>query len=230
LASVLKKDKFTTAPLFSFQNLEEKARTILDDASRRAEEIVARAEQEGRRRAAKIEAAAMPAGREQGRREAFEQAREQAARVAKEETRQNCLSLQQSLSAALAEFDENKRRMLALAEKGLLELALAVARRVCKHHAGASSKTARANSARLVEMVKHETDVELRINPADVETVKKSVPELLSATERLAHVEITPDPAVTRGGCILQARDGTIDATLETQLDRAAAALLDVES
>ncbi len=226
MAGVLRREKFSSRPAFSFQDLEGKARSILDEARAQARRIVAEAEEEGRRRAARLEQEAAPRGREEGRRQAFEQAREEAAKTAMEETRQDYVHLGEALRAGLEAFEENKRRLLATAECGLLELALAIARRVCKHDVGTSSEAARANAAALLEMVEHESDLELHLDPADCETLRSAVSELAASTERLAHVELVADPAVTRGGCRLQTRNGTIDASLETQLDQIAAALV----
>lgn len=226
MAGVLRHEKFCSSPAFSFEDLERQARSLLDQARAQARRILAEAEQQARRRATQLEQEAAPRGREKGRREAFEQAREEAARVTREEARQDCAKLSQALTAGLAAFDQNKRRLLAMAESGVLELALAIARRVCKHDVGASSDAARANATALLEMVKHESDLALHLNPADHETLRTAVPELLASANRLGHVELVSDPAVERGGCLLQSRHGTIDATLETQLDRVAAALV----
>jgi flagellar assembly protein FliH len=108
----------------------------------------------------------------------------------------------------------------------MLELALAIARQVCKHDAGTSSEAARANAAALLKMVKHESDLVLHLNPADYETLQRAAPELRTSIDRLAHVELAADPTVERGGCVLEGHHGTVDARLETQLDRVAAALL----
>ncbi len=226
MAGVLRRKKFCSSPAFSFQDLEGEAKSIVDEARQEARRIVAEAEERGRRRAAQLEREAIPRSRKQGRREAFEQAREEASRVAMEEARQNYTQLCQALTAGLETFERNKRRLLATAESGLLELALAIGRRVCKHDVAASSQAARANAAALLEMVKHESDLELHLNPADLQTLSAAANEAVVAADRLAHVELVADPAVDRGGCVLKSRTGTIDARLETQLDRVAAALV----
>ena len=225
MAGVLRREKFCSSSAFSFQDLEGQARSIVDEARREARRLLAEAEEQGRRRAAQLEREAIPRGREQGRREAFEQGREEAARVAMEEARQNYSQLCRALTAGLEAFESDKRRLLATAESGLLELALATARRVCKHDVATSTEAARANAAALLELVKHESDLELHLNPADYQMLRTAASEAIAAADRLAHVELVADPAVDRGGCVLESRDGTIDATLETQLDRVAAAL-----
>jgi flagellar assembly protein FliH len=224
---VLRPAKLASGPAFSFEDLEGKARAILDQAHAQARRIVAEAKEEGRRHAAQLEKEAYPRGLEQGRRQGFEQARAEAADTALQEARQDLAQLVQALAAGLEAFEDSKRRLLASAECGLLELALAIARRVCKHDVGMSSAAACANARALLAMVRHEDDLELHVDPADYEKLRQTMPELVAATGRLAHVDVVADAAVGRGGCVLHTRDGTIDASVETQLDRVAAALVE---
>ncbi len=226
MAGVLRREKFVSRSAFSFEDLEGKARAVLDQARQQAQQIVARAEEEGRRRAAELEKEAYPRGLEEGRRQGFEQTRAEAAEAALQEARQDLAQLAQALAGGLEAFEGSRHRLLATAECGLLDVALAIARRVCKHDVGASSAAARANARALLEMVKHEDDLKLHLNPAEYDRLHQAVPELVASTDRLAHVGVVADPAVERGGCVLHTRDGTIDASLETQLERVATALL----
>jgi flagellar assembly protein FliH len=226
VAGIFRPERFSSAPAFSFADLEHKARAYLDKTHAEARQILAQAEAEARKRAARIEAAARPRAVEQGRREGLEQARREARKIALHEARDELARLRDAVTQALGAFDDSKRRLLAIAERGMLELALAVARRVCKRVAGASSEAARANARALLEMVKHEADLQIHLNPAECESLRQALPELVASAEQLAHVEIVSDAKVPRGGCLLHSRNGTIDAALESQLERVSAALL----
>lgn len=225
MAGVLRREQFSSKAVFSFQDVEGQARAVLERAQAEARQIVARAEQEGRRRSAELEAQGLPRGLEQGQREGLAQARREAAQTALQEARQGISRLAEALQESLAAFDAGKRHLLACAERGMIALALAVARRVCKHDAGASSEAALANARALLNMVKHEHDLRLHLSPAECDTLRQAAPELFASVGRLGHVEIVADSSVARGGCVLHGRDGTIDASLERQLDRVAEAL-----
>ena len=226
MAGVLRREKFNSIPAFSFADLEHQARAILEEAHAQARRIVAEAEEEGRRRAAVLEQAAKPRGYETGRREAYEQTRAEAAQAAMEEARREYTGLSVALTSGLAEFEQDKRRMLAIAEGGIIALAVAIARRVCKHAAAADSATARENVRALLEMVKHENDIQLHLNPAECDTMQAALPDMVEACNNMAHVQLLPDPNVAKGDCLLKTHNGMIDATLDTQLDRIASALL----
>lgn len=226
MAGILRRETVSSTPAFSFPDLESDARAIIDQARRQAVDILAKAESEARQRGVRIEREAHARGAETGRREGTEQARVEALETARRDARDELNSLSRTLREALAEFEDNKRRLLAQAECGVIDLALSIARRVCKHDVGASSESALANARAVLEMARHERDPELRMNPADRDLLGDALPEVIAAVEGLEHVGIVADGEIDRGGCVLCTRAGTIDASIETQLDRVAQALV----
>jgi len=229
---VIRRESVPNTPLFSFRDVEREAEQIRAAARAEAERLIA----EGRRRAAALEQEvhqqaerqrrdayqqALAAGREDGRRQAHAEARQAAAAAAQEEIKR----LTAALQAALAEFDRQKRTLLAAAESGLIELSLAIARRVCKCLGASSVEPARANAQALLELVKHQADVVVHFHPQDHALIQATAADFIREVSALRHVTLCADPTVPRGGCVLHSRDGRIDATLETQLDRIAAAI-----
>jgi flagellar assembly protein FliH len=226
VAGVLRREKFSSTRAFSFEDLESKVRAVLERARAQARQTIAQAEQQGRQSGARLEIEARQRGFQEGHQEGLEQARTEAAQTALQEAQQELAQLCRALTEGLSAFEEGKRRLLATAECGLIDLALAAARRVCKHDVGKSSATVRANVQALLEMVKHEHDLEVHLNPAECDALRAALPELIASTGRLAHVEIVADPIVERGGCLLHTSSGTIDASVELQLERVAKALV----
>ena len=225
MAGIIRREQVSSARVFSLTDLEQQGRQILEAAQVRAQQTLRAAEQRGRQLREEQEQAGYQAGLEEGRAAGLEQSRQEARAAAVQEARQQIAALVRALTAALNEFEQVKRSLIASAESGLIELALAVARRVCKLEAGASSAAAQANVRALLEMVQHVGDAELRLNPAEYEQLRELAPELPAHAGQLRHGGIVADPGVGRGGCVLRTRDGEIDATIETQLQRIAAAL-----
>lgn len=228
MAGLVRRAHVRSTPAFCFENLESQGRAIIDKARREAAEIVERAEREAHKRAEHIEAEARRHGAESGREDGFQQARKDATKKALGEARAELAALAQSLSEGLRVFDENKQRLLAQAECGLIHLALSIARRVCKHDVGESSKSALENARAVVEIAKHEHDLRLHLNSADHDLLREGLPQALAAVDGLGHVEVVADQSVERGGCVLRSRDGVIDASIDTQLERVAQALVQI--
>ena len=233
MSGVIRREQFAPSTAFSFDDLERQGRALVARATAQARQILMDAEATSRQQAAEQQRAAYAAGLDQGRREGHEHVEREVREVALEAGRkaaiaaaqENVARLAAALSAGLAEFEQRKHHLLATAESGLIELALAVARRVCKMQSERSTEPARANARTLLDMVKHVEDLELHVHPAELQTLQDVAADFVQSTGRQQHVTLVADPAVTRGGCVLRTRAGLIDDSLECQLERIATAL-----
>jgi flagellar assembly protein FliH len=225
MAGVIRREKPTRSGAFSFADLEQQGRAIIERAEAQAREILAAARREAAGVSEHERRRAHDEGLAAGRAAGLEQIRSEAHAAAVREARQGVAQLAGSLRHVLAEFDQHKRSLIAAAESGLIELALQIARRVCKLEVGQSSAAALANARTLLDMAQHAEDVELCFNPGDFELLKETGPQLVRAGRQYSHVGLAADPSVERGGCRLRTRAGQIDAGIEVQLQRIAEAL-----
>lgn len=222
MAELIQTEELGGGAAFSFQDLESRARATIERAREQAERIL----QEAQRRARHVVQQRMDEGYqrgvEQGRAAGLAQIRTEAREAVFAEARERIEALLGALATGLAEFDHNKRRLLARAESGLIELAMSIARRVCKVSIGESSEAVRANARHLLERVGPAADPILNLHPADYEALRGQTRELLRNIEGLTHVEIVADETLSRGDCVLRTREGSLDASLDAQLDRIA--------
>jgi flagellar assembly protein FliH len=219
---LIRREALADKQMFSFARFEDQARELIARAEARAKRIVDESEGHIREVTEAHKHEGYEAGLTEGRQAGFEQARADGRQVAIEEAKTELLQLTQALNQTLAEFECQRRSLLGLAETGLIELAMAIARRVCKIAVNSSTEPVRANLRALLGMVKHQHDLEIHLHPAEHELLPIELPEFADAAAGLGHVELVADPNVPRGGCLLQTRDGTIDASIEGQLDRVA--------
>ncbi|MEW6251416.1 MAG: FliH/SctL family protein [Planctomycetota bacterium] len=220
---VIPRKQANAARAFSFEDVEHRARALLAAARAQAARIVHDAEDDAAGIVARQRQTAYEQGLAEGRQAGLAQARAEARAAAQQAASAELAQLTRALQAGLAEVERNKRSLLAQAETGLIELALAIARRVCKFAAGASSAAAQANCRTLLELVRHADDVEVRFSPADHALLAETTPALARDVAALEHVRVVADDAVGPGGCIVRTQDAVLDATLATQLDRVAA-------
>ncbi|MCA9244083.1 MAG: hypothetical protein KDA32_09025 [Phycisphaerales bacterium] len=226
MAGVIRKDEYLAVAPFSMRDFERQARSTLSEARREAERILAQAYEKadqirsGARETALAEGLAE--GRERGRREA----REQAAKQALEESRAAIHSLVETITSIATRFDERKLRLLAEAERGVIELAVRIADRVCRMRAAEGADVAVAQVRELLELAQDRHDALIRISPADDKAIRRVVADLATRIDELKHVAIEVDPTMQAGDCALVSREGAIDARLQTRIDRVAAALI----
>jgi flagellar assembly protein FliH len=229
MPGVIRRDTPLQTRVLSLASIEERAAEIMRAAESRAQALA----QEGRR-ASEI---AFESERQRGYQQGLEEGRVSghaemrnaavaAAAQLRAEAKQDLDYLINTLTTAIGQIESERRRLLAEAESGLLEVALAVGGRVCSLAIGQSLTPALPLVRELLASLRQRVDVELRINPTERDSLEAAASELLAAAGRSNHVAIIADPDVSRGGARLVSREGTIDATIETQLDRIAAALL----
>lgn len=213
---------------FNFIDIERQARDILAAAERDARQRLDAAQAQADALVAANRRAGYDAGFAEGRKAAIEsaeaKAREAASATAQRLVRDEISALERALRAAIVAFDASKRRLLSDAEAGLIDLAMAIARRVCKTLAATTSDVALANARALLDLVRRNHDVELTLHPDDYAALQVRLPEIVADAAQRDHVRFVADAAVERGGCVLRSPDAVIDATLQTQLDRVAEA------
>ncbi len=61
--------------------------------------------------------------------------------------------------------------------------------------------------------------ITVRLHPADLELLQKADSPVLASTDSPGEFRFLGSPEVTRGGCLVQTRFGTVDARRETKFD-----------
>lgn len=128
------------------------------------------------------------------------------------------------LQKAAARLADERSAVLSGAEEDLADLALAVAARVVRREV--------ANDRELVVRVLKEAlhrvspleEIVVRLHPTDYQVVRDS-PGMLETLREIRNFEIAEDRRVGRGGCLVEASSGAVDARLETTLEEIERAL-----
>ncbi|MBP7744975.1 MAG: hypothetical protein KA383_02510 [Phycisphaerae bacterium] len=225
MGGVIRRENVPAASAFSFQDVESEAERILARARAHAARVLQEADVRSAELARQRQRAGYEQGLAEGRVVGLQQAKEEARAAALQTAQAELSHLTQALRAALDRVEADKRRLLAQAESGLIELAVAIARRVCKTLTERSAAPALANARAVLELVQHHDDAVLRVNPADYELLREVASPTAGHIAGLEHVTVTPEPDVARGGCRLETRAAEIDASIVGQLDRVAAAI-----
>ena len=120
-------------------------------------------------------------------------------------------------------------RLLSSAGDDLVRLAVAVAGEILAREVerGGDVETV---ASRALEAVRHRRQVTLRVHPDDSPGLRAAAGRLGALLARAPALSIQEDPAVGRGGLLVETEAGTLDARLETRLEAVEAALLEEAS
>lgn len=195
-------------------NARATAVKLMADARTAAVDIRAKAALEG---VEEGRARGLTEGRDAGHKEAFEAAR---AEFAGQQAR-----LVSSFTQAVEGIDRSRAAWEAAARQDLIELAVAIARRVVGPVGRRDREVILRNLEEVVRLTGVRSEVSLLVHPLDAEASRQFAGEVERRGRQWQHVRIIEDESVSPGGCRVQWGSGGIDAELETQLDRIAAEL-----
>ena len=206
--------------------VEARAMRALAEARTQAEIIVREAQHDTARLAAVAEQRGHALGFEQGlidgRDEGLRQGRESALRA----TREEAAEIIRRWTAAIDDWEASRDRFLEESREEILRFAFALAERVV-HRLVQIDPAIVADTLR--EACRHlgrPGSLQVLMHPGDRSAVEQIVPEIVAALGESVHVGLHEDPAIGRGGCVVTTVNGHVDATIATQLDRLAEALL----
>lgn len=155
-------------------------------------------------------------------RDAFTKGYAQGERAGVEAGGQRAEAMLRRLAATLDEIGTLRDEMVRQTEQQVVELALAIARRVLHREASIDPELAGALAHVALDRLGPTSPATIRLHPDDYATVGSHAAEDWNGRA----VKVVPDPAVARGGCLVESAFGYIDASMDAQVDEIARAIL----
>ena len=118
------------------------------------------------------------------------------------------------LARTIDELAALRPRLRQQAERDLVRLAVAIARRVVRRELTIDPQAITGLVKAALEQLSAGERIRVRVHPEDEATVRSC----LVAAGRAASVEVSGDAALERGSAILETERGNLDASAETQL------------
>ncbi len=194
------------------------ARQVLDEAKRERERLLSTAHAEG---FAKGHAEGFEKGKGEGHDRGFREAVEGAG--------PRIEAVSHAWREAIGQFELRTRAMEDEARDGVVQLALELASRVIKRVVSGNPEAVVDQVRAAIGLVMESTRVVVLVHPDDLAVVELAWPMLIERLGKAERATLRGDETVGRGGCVVRTGErgqGTIDARIQTQLDRLAEALL----
>lgn len=125
-----------------------------------------------------------------------------------------------ALAAAVDAIHLAKAQWIGQWERSAVGLATAIAARLLRREVERTPEVALVLVREALELAAGSTDVQLRMHPDDLAALGPQVEHLAGELGRLGETKIVADAGITRGGCRVETRFGTIDQQFEAQLAR----------
>jgi len=156
--------------------------------------------------------------------EAYQSGLRQGRTAGAEEAAASLAPVLERLSRAVEEIIEQRRRFRREAEEDVVRLALAIGRRVLHRELSIDPEALLGVvKAALARIEAREVSC-LRVHPADVVLIQKHFQQ----AGRHEHIQVHGDPALERGAVVFDMARGSLDASVETQLEEIQRGLSDL--
>jgi flagellar assembly protein FliH len=200
---------------FKWRDIEDEAQKIIETAN---------VEAEGIRQAARDQ------GHREGHAQGVMEGRTEGLRTAVDEHAEQIESALAALHQAVDQVTQSKQQLQADAVCELVELAIAIARRVTKCQAMFDPNVLVANLREALALAGRGRQLRIAIHPTQHDVLTAAMPQLALEWPALTAAQVVEDATLAVGGCRVFTDHGQIDANLENQLDRVVAGLMPCQS
>jgi flagellar assembly protein FliH len=156
-------------------------------------------------------------------RDAFAKGYAQGERAGLEAGNKRSDAMLRRLGETLEELASLRQSLLHHSERQLVQLALALAKRIVRREVGADEELLAALARVALDRLGNAGPATIRLHPDDFARAAARGADRWAA----AHVTVVADPAVSRGGCLVESPFGFVDASIDAQFQELARALLD---
>jgi flagellar assembly protein FliH len=193
---------------FNFDDMATQANLYLEKVRAEAGKTVLKAEQDAQaiRKRAELEG-----------QQAATQAAKQAAEGAVEKQLASALP---ALRQVVQDIQHAKQAWLKHWEMSGVAVATAIAQRLIRRELSQPTDIAVGLVREALELAAGSSQLRIHMNPDDHQALAAQVKMLVSELAGLADTELIADPEITRGGCRVETRFGSIDQQFEAQLKR----------
>lgn len=215
-----------SAIVMDLSDLEREAASIVAQAKMEVSRIMSDGREAAQRETLRIREDARQIGYQEGLEAGLRDGQKQGHDEALSAVTTQLKELAARWSQTLEILHQHMPAHVADARTDLVRLAVAIARRVTHQEALRNREVAPPVVEEALRLAGVARRVALHVNPVEMELLEQYLPDLLAKLRGIEEVELTPDDAVTAGGCVLRLGAGEIDARLETQVERIAQELL----
>lgn len=191
--------------------------SILEEAGRQAESIIKEAESQAKALQQQIFESARKDGYDRGYKDGYKDGL-QAGRSQYDDM---IAQAQHMIDAAQKEKD----KAMCEAEGELVELAISIAKEVLEHEISTDRDTIVYLAKKALKRCYYNDGITIRVRDEDYGALIKHLNEFTSAKGENMNITVLKDTSIDEGACLIDTPTGTIDASIDTQMDIIAAKL-----
>ena len=139
-------------------------------------------------------------------------------RAGRESGIQQVNALQRTLTQLLAEIKTLKQEILQNADRDILKIAIAAARHILRQEISQDPDRTQVYIREAAKKLGHTETMLIRIPPQDLQRLTGECTEIMQAVEGVQWLKFEPAADLLPGECVIEGRDRTLDARIDSQL------------
>lgn len=122
------------------------------------------------------------------------------------------------LSAIIKEIEKLREDIYRKIEDDVVEISLSIAKKIIYDITERDREIAITIAREAIKRASDREVLKIKINPVDYETLSKSRSELLQCVDGIKSIIFEADESVGSGGCLIETKQGDIDARIDSQI------------
>lgn len=123
-----------------------------------------------------------------------------------------------NIQQAIKKLETAKKEIYLNAEKGAVELALAIARKIVCREVSTNRDIVLSIFKKALEEIDGQEKIRIKMSPSDIRLIKDAELEWAESVGNIESIDFEADKNINNGGCIIETNLGEIDARIEKQL------------
>lgn len=208
-------------------DLQKRGEAVIAAAQEEAARILKEANEERTRLIADASETGQESGYQKGYLKGQEEGTEQGTQLAETGHSDRLQSIMENWTAALQKWEADRSDLMLNGRNEVIDLATQIAARVIKRTIDLDPEVVVDQLESVLEALVTPTDIRVKVNPMDLDLLKRVMPAMIEQCSSCTHAELVEDETLAPGSCVVVTKGGgTIDASINTQLDRIVATLL----
>ncbi|MCA9022221.1 MAG: hypothetical protein KDA74_18860 [Planctomycetaceae bacterium] len=190
-------------------NVRNQTRQMIIDAQAEAEQIKQEAYQAGKQQ-----------GQAEGSREIESQVQSRSETLANQIVEEKLGTVFPAMQAAVEGLQQEQVNWRQTWDTTAVKMCLVIAEKMVRHEIKSHPETVKPMMSEALKLASGTQHVRFQLNPTDVVHLGPNTQNFITNLTGCQTCEIIEDESISPGGCIIETQHGTIDARIETQLDR----------
>lgn len=220
---LLKADAFRalgSKTAYNFKDIEKRCEDYILNVRDQTRQMLIDAQQE----AEQIKQDAFQAGKQQGHKKAEHEIealiQSRAEEIANRTVEEKLGMIYPAMQSAVEGLQQEQINWRQTWDATALEICLSVAEKMIRHEVKSHPESVRAMMSEALKLASGTQHIRFHMNPADVAQLVEGTKTFISNLTGCQTCEIFEDESISSGGCFIETQHGTIDATIEAQIER----------